>query len=53
VLASDDGTNAAFLENAETGEVIHEIEMMHKPNQRWELLSVLPCETARIAVGLL
>ncbi|GGP12685.1 helix-turn-helix domain-containing protein [Nonomuraea glycinis] len=41
VLASDDGTNAAFLENAETGEVIHQIEVMHKLNQRWELLSGL------------
>jgi hypothetical protein len=41
VLVSDDGTSAAFLENAETGEVIHEIEMMHKLNQRWELLSGL------------
>ncbi len=41
VLASDDDTNAAFLENAETGEVIHQAEMMHKLNQRWELLSGL------------
>ncbi|MFI6919331.1 Scr1 family TA system antitoxin-like transcriptional regulator [Nonomuraea spiralis] len=41
VLASDDDTNAAFLENAETGEVIHQAELMHKLNQRWELLSGL------------
>lgn len=41
VLASDDDTSAVFLENAETGEVIHQAEMVHKLNQRWELLSGL------------
>jgi hypothetical protein len=41
VIADDDDSHAAFLENAETGEVIHQADMIRKLNERWELLSGL------------
>ncbi|TMR97224.1 helix-turn-helix domain-containing protein [Nonomuraea basaltis] len=56
VLASDDEANAAFLENAETGEVIQQAEMIHKLNQRWERLSGLAqptYETVKITMRVM
>jgi hypothetical protein len=41
VIAQDDDTYAAFLENTENGEVTHQADMLRKLNQRWELLSGL------------
>ncbi|MGW0806971.1 DUF5753 domain-containing protein [Nonomuraea sp. NPDC002799] len=41
VIAHDDDAYAAFLENAETGEVTHQADMIRKLNDRWELLSGL------------
>ncbi|MEU4233858.1 DUF5753 domain-containing protein [Nonomuraea sp. NPDC026600] len=56
VIAQDDSTYAAFLENAESGEVIQQADMIRKLNERWELLSGLAqptYETEKIIRGVM